>query len=70
MEECGELIRACSKVMRHGVKDPKYIDNLVDEMGDVKAMITILAMAYDIDQAKIEDRVQRRLTKMAKPEYE
>lgn len=70
MEECGELIRACSKVMRHGIEDPKYLENLIDEMGDVKAMITILANAYNLDQGKIEDRVQKRLTKMQRPDYE
>ena len=70
MEECGELIRACSKIMRHGVEDPKYLNNLVDEMGDVKAMITVLAQAYNIDQGRVEDRVQKRLTKMNRPDYE
>jgi len=70
MEECGELIRACSKVMRHGIEDPKYLNNLVDEMGDVKAMITVLADAYHLDQGKIEDAVQKRLTKMNRPNYE
>ena len=29
MEECGELIRACSKVLRHVTEeDPKYLQNL------------------------------------------
>lgn len=70
MEESGELIRACSKVMRHGVEDPKYLNNLVEEMGDVKAMITILAQSYDLDEGKIEDRVQKRLAKMQRPDYE
>jgi NTP pyrophosphatase (non-canonical NTP hydrolase) len=70
MEECGELIRACSKVLRHGVEDPKYLDNLISEMGDVKAMITVLATAYNLDQGKIEDAVQKRLTKMQRPDYE
>ena len=70
MEECGELIRACSKVMRHGVEDPKYLNNLVDEMGDVKAMIAVLADAYHLDQGKIEDAVQKRLAKMKRPNYE
>lgn len=70
MEECGELIRACSKIMRHGVEDPKYLNNLIDEMGDVKAMITVLAQAYNIDQGQVEDRVQKRLTKMNRPDYE
>jgi NTP pyrophosphatase (non-canonical NTP hydrolase) len=69
MEEAGELIRACSKVLRHGVTDPKYLENLIDEMGDVKAMITVVAHAYDIDQGSIEDRVQKRLTKMNNPGY-
>ncbi len=70
MEECGELIRACSKVMRHGTEDPKYLSNLIDEMGDVRAMISVLAKAYDLDSAKIEDATQKRLTKMNRPDYE
>ena len=70
MEECGELIRACSKVMRHGTENPKYLENLVDEMGDVKAMIAVLADAYHHDQGKIEDAVQKRLAKMNRPNYE
>ena len=69
MEECGELIRACSKLMRHGTDDPKYLSNMTDEMGDVAAMIQILADAYGIDRGKIEDRKQKRLTKMSRPDY-
>jgi NTP pyrophosphatase (non-canonical NTP hydrolase) len=69
MEECGELIRACSKVMRHGVEDPKYLSNLIDEMGDVRAMISVLARAYELDQSKIEDATQKRLAKMKRPDY-
>ena len=41
MEECGELIQACSKVIRSN-HDPKYIQNLQDEIGDVLCMIEIL----------------------------
>ena len=41
MEECGELIRACSKVIRHGTANDKYVRNLVEEMGDVDAMIRL-----------------------------
>ena len=70
MEECGELIRACSKVLRHGVDDPKYLQNLQEEMADVKAMITIIGRAYDLDPSKTEDYVQKRLTKMSTPGYE
>jgi len=69
MEECGELIRACSKVLRHGIDDPKYLNNLQEEMADVKAMIMILSRAYDLDPSKTEDLVQKRLTKMLNPNY-
>ena len=69
MEECGELIRACSKVLRHGVDDPKYLQNLQEEMADVKAMIMILGKAYDLNPSKTEDLVQKRLTKMSNPDY-
>jgi NTP pyrophosphatase (non-canonical NTP hydrolase) len=69
MEECGELIRACSKVLRHGIDDPKYLNNLQEEMADVKAMIMILSKAYDLDPSKTEDLVQKRLTKMLNPNY-
>ena len=69
MEECGELIRACSKVLRHGVDDPKYLQNLQEEMADVKAMIMILGKTYDLNPSKTEDLVQKRLAKMSRPDY-
>lgn len=70
MEECGELIRACSKVLRHGtVDDPKYLQNLTEEMADVIAMIGILKRSYKVDPSKLEDLVQKRLTKMQQQDY-
>lgn len=69
MEECGELTRACSKILRHGTDDPKHLNNLIEEMGDVLAMIRILEKTYNIDGGKLENRVQYRLTKMSKPDY-
>ena len=41
MEECGELIQACSKVIRTK-EDTKYVRNLQDEIGDVMCMIDLL----------------------------
>ena len=41
MEECGELIQACSKVYRHGnKKEDKVL--LSEEIGGVLAMISLL----------------------------
>jgi NTP pyrophosphatase (non-canonical NTP hydrolase) len=56
-------------VLRHGVDDPKYLNNLQEEMADVKAMIMILSQAYDLDPGKTEDLVQKRLNKMSNPDY-
>ena len=70
MEECGELIRACSKVLRHGTTDdPKYLQNLTEEMADVIAMMRIIKDSYRIDPSKLEDLVQKRLTKMQQQGY-
>ena len=69
MEECGELIRACSKVLRHGVDDLKYLQNLQEEIADVKAMTMLIEKAYDLNTGKTEDLVQKRLAKMSTPDY-
>ena len=56
MEECGELIQACSKMIRSGGKK-RYRMNLQDEAGDVLAMIQILKnmglLCEDLLQARV-----------------
>lgn len=70
MEECGELTRACSKVLRHGVlKDEKYIKNLKEELADVQTMLRVIAYEYAIDEKEIEDLVIKRTLKMAQKDY-
>ena len=57
MEECGELIQACSKVLRHGMEScnpnelhgPNNLDNLHKETGDVMAAVDILAVEDVLD---------------------
>ena len=55
MEECGELIQACSKVIRCDT----YYDNdkLLEEVGDVQQMIELI---HDYDLVSWED-VQIRM---------
>ena len=59
MEECGELIQACSKAIRCD----EYYDNkkLIEELGDVNYMIELMHQ-YDlvslkdlVDQGKIKE---------------
>ena len=43
MEECGELVQSCSKLLRRAelYSDGEYVQNLKEELGDVYAMIDL-----------------------------
>ena len=64
MEECGELIQACSKALR---KDDFYDNqNLIDEVGDVYTMIEIMHDFDIISWIDIEERVKQKRKKLSK----
>jgi|TARA_R110000782_G_scaffold243754_1_gene330495 NTP pyrophosphatase (non-canonical NTP hydrolase) len=64
MEECGELIQACSKALR---KDDFYDNqNLIEEVGDVYTMIEIMHDFDMISWNDIEERVQEKRVKLSK----
>ena len=65
MEECGELIQACSKVIRTGGR-AKYRKNLRDEIGDVMCMIEILKMSGLVTQEQIDQRIEEKQKKLKK----
>ena len=48
MEECGELIQACSKIYRDG-NEKQHKKLLSEEIGDVLAMISLLIEEGYID---------------------
>tara|TARA_R110000796_G_C14399242_1_gene417412 strand:+ start:381 stop:653 length:273 start_codon:yes stop_codon:yes gene_type:complete len=64
MEECGELIQACSKALR---KDEFY-DNkqLIEEVGDVYTMIEIMHDFDMISWNDIDERVKKKRLKLSK----
>ena len=71
MEECGELTRACSKVVRHGTDGkPKYRDNLLEEIADVQAMLHLVVSLMNFSTEYVEELVDKRLDKMMEPGYE
>lgn len=70
MEECGELVRACSKIIRHGTDDEKYRQNLIDEMGDVQAMISLVSKEYSISEKELMKAMDKRILKMKRSDYE
>ena len=64
MEECGELIQACSKALR---KEDFYDNqNLIDEVGDVYTMMEIMHEFDIISWTDIEKRVQEKRLKLSK----
>ena len=64
MEECGELIQACSKAIRCD----DYHDNkkLLEEVGDVYCMIELLHEYDLISWNDIEKRVKAKQEKLKK----
>ena len=64
MEECGELIQACSKALR---KDDFYDNqNLIEEVGDVYTMIEIMHDFDIISWNDIDERVKKKRLKLSK----
>ena len=64
MEECGELIQACSKALR---KDDFYDNqNLIEEVGDVYTMMEIMHDFDIFSWNDIEDRVEEKRIKLSK----
>ena len=63
MEECGELIQACSKVLRRGA-DEKSLKDLQDEAGDVLCMLELLQQWDYVSWTEMEQRVQYKRDKL------
>ena len=64
MEECAELIKECSKMLR----GQGNIDHLIEEIADVMICINQLEIIYDIDNGDVLteqvfklDRLEKRL---------
>jgi len=63
MEECGELIQACSKALR---TDYFYNNqNLIEEVGDVYAMMEIMQDFDMISWDDIDERVKEKRIKLS-----
>jgi len=72
MEECAELIQACSKVKRFGISshnpntNEANIDLLKNEIGDTAAHIVLLCHFYGIDDTDVDERAQFKIKKFTK----
>jgi NTP pyrophosphatase (non-canonical NTP hydrolase) len=63
MEECGELIQACSKAIRC---NDYHNDSLKEEIGDVMCMIELIKSNGLITQREIDNQIQTKRMKLMK----
>ena len=64
MEECSELIKAISKMIRYSYDEDLnsvYRDNLIEEMADVYIILDELKMMYNILEFDIEEMIKRKI---------
>ena len=61
MEECGELIQACSKAIRC---NDYHNDSLKEEVGDVMCMIELIKSNGLITQREIDNQIQTKRMKL------
>ena len=62
MEECGEMIEACSKAIR--CEDYKDNDRLIEEVGDVLCMIDIMVDKGLLSERDLNNRIQLKKMKL------
>jgi len=63
MEECGELIEACSKAIRC---EDYTIDKLTEEAGDVLCMIGLMKDKGILNERELQNRINVKKMKLMK----
>lgn len=79
IEECGEVVQACTKILRHGYEDynpDKKPDEresnrfaLARELGDVSAIAQLMASHGDFSPSMVAVHHTRKNDKLARGEY-
>jgi len=64
MEECGELVQACSKYLNRGGK--RNEGKVLEEAADALVMITAVLKKLDVDEDKFLKRVEKSKNKFDK----
>ena len=69
MEECGELIQACSKLLRRQEElyhNSRYVQQLKDEMGDVYTLLDLMHEWDVVSWTEMEDHREEKREKLSK----
>lgn len=67
IEECGEVIKAASKVLRHGYYDAGYNNraHLEAELGDVLYALELMVADGDLSEAEINAKLDANMVAKA-----
>lgn len=65
MEECGEVVQACSKVLKRGRSGVAWVEskNLSEEVGDVLAIIRLLQSKDALDPVVVGEKLKQTYEK-------
>ena len=72
VEECGEVIQAAGKILRHGYDSEhpetgvSNLEALERELSDVLAVMSLMAAAYDINEGSVNDNLQGSIERRMK----
>lgn len=69
MEECAELQKAISKLIRYGDENKENYDNLVEEMADVIICLEQLKMMYQVSDEELKTMIERKHNRNMKRIY-
>ena len=69
MEECAELQKAISKLIRYGDEDKENYSNLVEEMADVIICLEQLKMMYQVTDDELKTMIERKHNRNMKRIY-
>ena len=64
MEECGELVEACSKAIR--CEEYENNEKLIEEMGDVYFMLSLIMERGLVKSEDIQNRIDVKIKKLKK----
>ena len=64
MEECGELIEACSKAIR--CEDYEDNERMIEEMGDVYLLLSMIMERGLVKSEDIQSRIDVKIKKLKK----
>ena len=64
-EECAELIQALSKEIGSGGKDERVLDNVAEEIADVKIMLEQLQIIYG-NSERVEEYETQKIRRLSK----